>query len=396
MPQIKDSLVDFNPWWKGDYEVEFKHRLVYDKVKKFMPLKQMIAFTGLRRVGKTTLMLKIVEDFIRKDSDRLKAMFFSFDEFKDVEIRDVIEQYVEMSGKDIKKEKLLFLFDEIQKVDNWENQLKSIYDLYGKNIKIVISGSESLFIKMKSKETLAGRMFEFKIEQLTFKEFLDFKEIDLKPKEIYRKELFNLFNEFILTQGFPEMIGVKEKEIIKKYVLESIVQRVIYKDMALMFNVRDVSVLESILKIFMENPGQIIEISNLASQLGVSRQVLSNYLSYLEESFLIRKIYNFSKNTRKVERKLKKYYPVIISPDLLFKEDDVSKSKIFEWFLVNQMNAEFFWRDVYKNEVDVVLSNGKIEPIEIKYGGLDFKGLIAFMKKFSVKNGKIVSFKKEE
>jgi predicted AAA+ superfamily ATPase len=64
--------------------------------------------------------------------------------------------------------------------------------------------------------------------------------------------------------------------------------------------------------------------------------------------------------------------------------------------MVNQLKAEFFWRDPYKNEVDVVLADGKPLPVEIKYGKIDFKGLLAFMKKFKVNEGIIVSGELEE
>jgi len=117
---------------------------------------------------------------------------------------------------------------------------------------------------------------------------------------------------------------------------------------------------------------------------------------YLKESFLIRKVYNFSKSRRKVERKLKKYYPTIISADILFKEDLLSKSKVFEWLMVNQLRAEFFWRDPYKNEVDVVMLNKESIPVEIKYGKIDIRSLLAFLKKFNVNKGYIISSKKEE
>jgi len=65
--------------------------------------------------------------------------------------------------------KYLLLLDEIQKVSNCDDQLKRIYDVSRKNIKIIVSGSESLLIRKKSKETLAGRMFDFKVEPLSFK-----------------------------------------------------------------------------------------------------------------------------------------------------------------------------------------------------------------------------------
>ncbi len=396
MSKIKESLQDFNPWWKEEFHVEFKHRDIYERIKKFIKMPQILALTGMRRVGKTTLMLKIAEDFIANGTNTKNTIYFSFDEFKEVEIRDVIKAYEEITESNLKKGGHLLLLDEVQKLKDWENQIKTFYDVFKDSVKIIISGSESLFVKKRSKETLAGRIFEFEVEPLSFKEFLIFKETKLEPAGLYEKELLKLFNEFIFTFGFPEMVGVKDKEIIKKYIKESIIDKVIYKDIPALFKVKDASVIESIINIFMDEPGQLIEISALANELKISRQSLSNYLSYLEDSFLIRKLYNFSRNRRKVERKLKKYYPTLVSADLLFKEDDFSKSKVFEWILVNQLKAEFFWRDAYKNEVDIVLTDkDSIIPLEVKYGKIDIGGILSFMKKFNVKNGYVISYDKE-
>nr|AAU83459.1 conserved hypothetical protein [uncultured archaeon GZfos28G7] len=148
MAKIKDVLRDLNPWWKGKFEIEYKQREIYEQIEKFMPLPQIIALTGLRRVGKTTLMRKIIEDAIENGFDSRNIIYFSFDEFREAEIREVMRGYEELMEKDFRRQgKYLLLLDEIQKLSNWENQLKSIYDLFGKKVKIIISGSESLFIK---------------------------------------------------------------------------------------------------------------------------------------------------------------------------------------------------------------------------------------------------------
>lgn len=395
MAKIRDVLKLSNPWWTENFKVEFKEREIYKEIQKFMSLPQIIALTGLRRVGKTTLMFKLAEDRIRTGFDPKNIIYFSFDEFREIEIRDVMNAYEELVEKNFKEGKYLLLLDEIQKLGNWDDQLKRTYDLFGKNIKIIVSGSESLLIRKKSKETLAGRMFDFKVEPLSFKEFLRFKGTNFEPVGLYEKELFQQFKEFCVTLGFPELVGIREKDVIKKYAVESIVERVLYRDMPRLFKIRDISVIESLLDMFMEEPGQLVEISSLAKELKISRQTLSNYLTYLEESFLIRKLYNFSRNRRKVERKLKKYYPTVISVDVLFNEDDLSKSKVLEWLVVNQLKAEFFWRDPYKNEVDVVLPNKKLTPAEIKYGKISFEGLLAFMNKFKVSQGYVISLSQE-
>lgn len=395
MPQIRDVLQDSNPWWKEEFKAEFKDRDIYQKTKKFLPLPQMIAYTGLRRVGKTTLMFKIVEDYIRSGFDPRNIIYFSFDEFRATEIRAVLKEYEELLEKDFRKGRYLLLLDEVQKLVNWEDQLKRLYDTFGKNLKIILSGSESLLIKDRSREALAGRLFDFKVETLSFKEFLLFRGIEFEPIGLYEKELSGLFEEFMATLGFPELVNVKDKSIIKKYVKESIVEKIFYVDIPQLFKISDVSVLESLLSILMEEPGQLLELSDLAKELKLSRQTLSSYLTYLEESFLLRKLYNFSKSRRKVERKLKKYYPTLISIDLLFKDDDLSKSRVFEWLMVSQLKPEFFWRDPYRREVDIVLVEDNITPIEVKYGRVDLDGLLAFMKKFKVSQGYVISRREE-
>jgi predicted AAA+ superfamily ATPase len=235
MAKIRDVLVESNPWWKKKFRVEFKDRDIYGKIQKYLYLPQIIALTGLRRVGKTTLMLKIVEDYIEKGFDPVCIIYFSFDEFRDVEIREFLKEYEALVEKDLTKGKYLILLDEIQKLKGWEDQLKRIYDTFGENIKLIISGSASLLIKRRSKETLAGRLFDFKVETLSFKEFLSFKGINYKPVGIHEKELAAFFNQFTRTLGFPELVNIQDREIVKKYVKESIVEKIFYGDMPRLF-----------------------------------------------------------------------------------------------------------------------------------------------------------------
>jgi uncharacterized protein len=396
MTKISDLLLETNPWWKEPYTADYKNRHIYESISKHLPLPHIIALIGLRRVGKTTLLQKIAQDYLHKGGNPQHIMYFSFDEHPDIALRDPIKKYESLTGVSIQSGTFLFLLDEIQKLADWENQLKTFYDAYGKRIKIAISGSESLFIQRKSKATLAGRLFEFTVRPLSFKEFLLFKGQQNLTLPLHEKELSALFSEFITTFGFPELVGVREKETIFKYIRESILDKVVYRDMLTLFPIKDPVALTSLLRILTEDPGQLIDLNDLAGQLGITRQTLSRYLSYLEDSFLMRKLYNFSKNKRKSERKLKKYYPTVLDPALAFKNDDLSKSRTFEWLMVNQLNASFFWRDSRKNKVDIVLINDQITPVEVKHGKITTDGLIAFMNEFGIRTAYILSPDKSE
>jgi predicted AAA+ superfamily ATPase len=390
MPQIKSILPDLNPWWKGPFKAEYKDRAVYARIRKFLPLRQIIALTGLRRVGKTTLLMKAAADVISEGLDPKHVIYFSFDEFKGVEIRDVLRAAEELLEKDVSGGRTLLLLDEVQKLQDWENQAKTLYDLHPR-MKVMISGSESLFIKRKSRATLAGRIFEFRVEPLSFKEYVDFKGEPLSPPGLHARELNRSYGEYMRTQGFPELVGVRDKEIIQKYIRESIVEKVLYRDISQLYRIRQIAVLEALLGILMDEPGQMVDLTSLGRDLSITRQTLSQYLRYLEESYLIRKLYNYSKNRRKTERKLKKVYPTIQSPELLFKDDDRARSKAFECSVVNQLRAEYFWRDIYRNEVDVIRDGTPPMPIEIKYGKIETGGVTAFLRKFKMAEGLIIS-----
>lgn len=391
---IKEYIEKANPWWSQEFQIKwFKEREIYKEIFKFVKTRQIIALTGLRRVGKTSIIKKIISEYLDNGFSKENIFYFSFDEFPDMRIMDLLKIYENLIGREIRGEKILIAFDEIQKLNNWSEQLKVIYDLYPK-IKFFISGSESLFIKRKSKESLAGRIFEFKVEGLSFKEFLKFKNIKVENLWLQREMLKKEFLDYLKNNGFPEIIGEKE-EVVEKYIKEGVIEKIIYKDIPEVFGIKDTGLMKSLFNVIYNNPGQIIEIQSLAKELGVSRQFLSLYLEYLEESYLIRKLYNFSKNTRKTQRKLKKYYSVIVNP-LLIKNDF---PKVFEQTIVNLLKGEFFWRDVYKNEVDLVLIKPELIAIEIKSEKFKEKRLDSlqkFREKFSPKKTIVISYDIEE
>lgn len=391
MPEIRDLLVDLNPWWQGDYRLEgYRERELRAEVAPFMDQPQILALTGLRRVGKTTLLRKLAEDAL-EDVEATRVLYFSFDEHRSGDVRDVLGTYEDMTGHDLRDGEFLVLLDEIQKLDGWQDQLKTLYDVHKGRVKFVVSGSESLFIRAGSRETLAGRLFEFQLRPLSFREYLRFVDVDPEPVGLHERELSRHFDRFVRTQGFPELVGVDDRAVARKYLQESLVDRIVFRDLPTLTGIQHIEVLESVLNILMDEPGQIVNISDLAGELDVNRKTLSNYLTYLEQAFLLRKLYNFSRGRRKVERKLRRFYPTILSADLVHRDDDPSRSRAFEATVVHQLDAGFFWRDPYRHEVDIVLGEDAPVPVEVKWGRVDTDGLERFMEVFGVGRGIVVT-----
>ena len=388
--KLFEALTKSNPWWKGEFELDYKPRKIYLEIKKFMKNRQIISLTGLRRTGKTTILFKIIKDSL-SEYGKENIIYFSFDDFRDIKLEEIINAYLEIIKKD-NNEPFLILFDEIQKIAGWEEQLKRIYD-ENKKFKFVISGSESLFIRKGTRESLAGRMFDFQIKTLCFKEFLHFRGRNFENLVLYKKEILSEFKSFLFCNGFPEIINENE-DFIRKYVKENVVEKIIYRDIPQIVPIENPEILFQMFNIIAKAPGQMMQMDKLAQELNISRQTASNYLDYLEKSFLIKKLYNFSRNARKTQTRLKKYYPVILFPEEI--ENREIFGSVFETFIVNELDGEFFWRDTYKNEVDLIIKNKEIIPIEIKVSKIETKPLNLFMDKFKLKRGIILTYDKEE
>jgi len=395
--KLQYILKETNPWWKeAHFKVEpYQEREIYTKIEKFLKLPQIIALVGLRRTGKTTLMLKIAESFLRQMAAS-NILYFSFDDFSDLDLEDLMAAYKEIfPDVNLHSERFLFCFDEVQKLKGWQDKIKRLYDTY-KNVKIIVSGSESLFIRKGIKETLGGRIFEFRVMQLNFREYLSFteKERFIQNPLLHKEDIIRQFRAFLKTNGFPELAAVNDESVIHRYLKESVIDKILFKDIPQLFGVRNPELIGEILDIIVFSPGQIIDMTKLAGELSLSRQAVSAYLEYLERAFLIKKLYNFSRNLRRQKRSLKKYYPAIVFPEIVEEKFPLC----FENHLVWELDARFFWRDAYKNEIDMVLvaEDREIIPLEIKTADIDLKSMNYFMSKYKASKGMIITLDKEQ
>jgi uncharacterized protein len=389
-------LEQFNSWWfenkvNPDLALDFKRDLYYE-LEDVISNKFILAIVGLRRTGKTTILYQLIQYLLNQNINSKNILFFSFDEsIKD--LFDVLETYKELNNINFSKDKVYLFLDEIQKCNDWENQIKKYYDLYPK-LKIIISGSESLFIRKKNKETLAGRVFEYFLQGLSFKEYLSLRGIK-KENFNYKTIISPLLKEYIENGSFPETINLSEK-LYKEYIRSLVIDKIVYKDIPNSYKIADPSFLSLLLELISKNPGIYIDYQSIAKQFNKDRRVVKDYLIYLEHSFLIRIISNYRKGSSSL-RKMKRAYPSDNSLIKLFKfnyEEDFY-GKLVENVCVNFLQAQCFWKNSF--EVDIILNE---KPIEIKYRNeirkSDIKGVKEFMKKFNVNEGIIITKNHDE
>ncbi|MEK6936307.1 MAG: ATP-binding protein [Nanoarchaeota archaeon] len=394
----RNKLEEFNHWWISgkvdiDLALPFK-RDIYPEIEKYIDKRFILAFVGLRRIGKTTTIYQIIQKLIEEKTPKENILFFSFDEVS-AKLSEVLDIYKEIHNKDFREEKIYIFLDEIQKCDGWENELKKYYDLYPK-IKFIISGSESLFIRKKTKETLAGRIFEFTLTPFTFREYLklnNLKEDDFK----YETKIKPFFNKFAEKGGFPETFSFETDKDFKEYVRALVVDKIVYKDIPRMFKLDDPDFLKILLELISTNPGMYIDYQSLSKQFEKDRRVIKDYINYLKESFLITILGNYRKGSITTLRKKKRAYPTDNALTYLYKskiEEDFF-GRMIESLAVNKFGAKSFWKN--GGEIDIIHED---MPIEVKYqekiNTEDFKSIREFMRKFNKKKGLMLTKKEEK
>ncbi len=387
----EDLLTILDPWWKqgkvsSELAAPYK-RKVFSKIKELLKTRQIVVISGLRRVGKSTLMYQMVEDLINSGVNPENVLYFSFDE-KTERPLDVLDKYSELTKVDWKKEKCFIFFDEVQKTEEWSNKIKIIYDSFP-NLKMIVSGSSSFQLEKEAKINLAGRHFVVYVEPLSFTEYLELKgsEIDLKKPELWKNEIRKEVQNFLL-RPFPELVSFKEPSLIKSYIKDSVIEKILRAYLSERFKHVNEDLLTRLVDIFYGSPGAIINYDDLSKELKVSKQTLIQHIFYLEFAYVLRRIKNFRPHVRTTSRKLQRIYPFHWSLGFGW-----TGNINFETIVASLVDAKHYWREGEK-EVDFLIGDKQILPIEVKeslkVNKSELKPLLFFMKKFNIKKSLVV------
>lgn len=274
------------------------------KIKKFIDKPIVKILTGMRRVGKSTI-LNIIKDQVLKDVPDENKIYMNFEsfEFFDINNADLLKDYLDEKLKN-KKGKVYFFFDEIQLVKDWEKVINALRVSIDSDI--YITGSNSKLISGDLATLLAGRYVEFEIQPFTFDEF----------SEIYRSSNLSeekLFQKFIKIGGMP---GLKyfnlEEEVSQKY-LNDIYNTVLVKDVLNYNNIRDVDIFNRILSFAMQNIGANFSASAIRNYLksenrNISVDTVLNYLEYCNKAFVLKKVPRYDLGGKKLLKVDEKYY----------------------------------------------------------------------------------------
>ncbi len=392
---------ELNPWWAtGDVPsalVGIKRKEYLEQLKAHVEEEELELISGIRRSGKTTLIYQLIEHLIKeKKIPTRNILLVNCDEIAvKNSFQDIMDVVSTFNGS-AEGRKYVFL-DEVQYFENWEQQLKNVFDRFRKNVKLIVSVSGSSATLWKSKDLyyLAGRFTPIQVYPFSFNEFLQIKNVilpeaktlDEKYKKYAQLDLDKYLQQYLVYGGFPRILleeNPEEKLKIAKLYFETI----LYKDILKLWEIKDVTALEKIGRFALQNIGQRFSYRKISDALQINLRTTQNYIDYLSNSFLIYLVEYYAKSSSMQIKKEKKIFTIdnILHTSYFGYENigALAENSVFV-HLLKKGNRVNYWKN--KTEVDfVVEEKGSPLPIEVKYqqtiNSADIKGLHSFFKHF--------------
>jgi len=379
---------------KNILKLKLYNRLIIDQIENWINDKEAILLLGARQTGKTSILYKIIQNLVNSEKVNTEDIyFFDAENINHLLILSRgIDEICKIVKPDENKKKYIFL-DEIQYVKNIDKTLKLLVDHYGNYFKIFATGSSSLEIKNKFKQSMTGRKIIFEVYPLSFYEYLTFLE-EKQLADIIKNRNFSddrsdiayenmrqlkaKYLDYLLYGGYPRIV-LESDENKKKILLDEIYSTYIKKDVEAFFKIEDIEKFNNFVKYAAINSGQIFNANSASKSLGMARKTIIRYLNILNMSYIIGVIRPFYKNKNKEILKMPKiyFYDNGIRNSILNNFNNIDSRvdsgvvletsaylNLLKYF--NKRENIKFWRTKTGSEIDFIIDGEKFYAIECK------------------------------
>lgn len=325
------------------------------KIRPFYNQNLIKVLTGQRRVGKSRILLQIMEElknlfptrnFIFIDKEK-----FEFDNIADY--KDLI-QFVNTNS--ISGSMNYLFIDEVQEIDDFEKALRSL--LSDGNYDIYCTGSNAHIFSSKLATHLSGRQIEVKIHSLSYLEFLHFNELINEEKSL---------NKYLKYGGLPYLIHLPTIDKVINDYISNVLNTILYRDVIGRNEIRDVAFLNNLLKFTADNTGSLLSAQNISKYLKSQRtsksvSVIVNYLDYLVGANIINRSPRMDIQGLKIFETGEKFYfeDIGIRNSILgYRAQDINK--IIENLVFNHISAldyDVFTGKSKEKEIDFIAQKG--------------------------------------
>ncbi|WP_194972812.1 ATP-binding protein [Aquiflexum lacus] len=239
--------------------------------------------SGIRRSGKSTLMRQIVKKYYEK------VAYFNFEDSRvfGFEVGD-FSKLDDVMGEDVEA----YFFDEIQNVKGWEVFVRQLHE---RGEKVFVTGSNASLLSREMGTRLTGRYLSHEVFPFSYKEYLTFLGLDDSQEN---------FNDYVVKGGFPEFLRDQNPEI-----LQMLLKDILYRDIAVRYGIKNTHVLMDIALFLISNIGKEVSFNGIRKTFNVgSPTTVSDYLSWMEDSYLLFFLPRFSWSSKSISKNPKKVY----------------------------------------------------------------------------------------
>lgn len=373
-------------------------RRVFIELKKQLENPEIVVLTGMRRVGKTTIFRMLFDD-IKSNNKLFLDMENPVNQklFEEINFDNVLLNLSSLGLS--QKEKIYLFLDEIGAIPNVVRVIKYLYDHY--QIKFFLTGSSSFYLKNLFPESLSGRKIIFELFPLDFEEFLQFKKIrqqipaDFDQKDRYKslvsfEMLKGLYNEYLEYGGFPQVVLTDDAQQ-KRLILGDIFKSYFEKDVNLLADFKNINLFRDLLLLLLARVGSKIDITKLASEVGISRETVYSYLAFLQGTYFIDLIPSFTGSIDRQISKAKKIY--LCDNGLVNHFVKVSSGALFEnavYLNLKKHGKVSYFQKRTGAEIDFILDGIGLEVKETGRAA-DYKKLARFAKDLKLRTWYIVT-----
>ncbi|MDI6778466.1 MAG: ATP-binding protein [Patescibacteria group bacterium] len=380
-----------------------KKRLLYYSLIPHINHKNALVITGMRQVGKTTLMRQIFKEIGEKPK-----VWFDLDNpldqkvFEDIDYRNIFTRLAKTA--EIGENKRLFVFiDEIQNFPEITKVMKYLIDHFG--VKFIVTGSSNFYLKNLFPESLSGRKFLYDLSPLSFRECLYFKEKItlqkaqendleklLRGNDLFKFKKFELdYDDYLRFGGFPEVVMTEDTDT-KKEILKNIFASFFEKDLKILSDHQDIRQLRDFILLLVPRVGSLLEISKLASELGIDRPKVYGFLEFLQGTFFIKLLPKFSRSIDRTVAGGRKVY--FSDTGILNSIGQVNEAQLFENAAVNQLSvygSVSFYRKKNAAEIDAILDGKTAFEIKLRGTENDLRKVSKVAESIKIKRAFIIS-----
>ncbi len=359
---MKQILFRYNPWWENENFAQkmISREKLLNQLLIQLSNNQVIYLTGLRRIGKTSLMKLLIDNLIQKQNIKAQnILYVSLDNYllQNNTIFEIIDEFRAIHRH--KFEDFLYLFfDEVTYREDFELQLKNVVD--NQNVKIFASSSSASLMKSR-KPHLTGRSRIIEILPLDFEEFLLFKNIHLSFAD--ENLLKTYFTDFLKTGGIPEYVLRNDIAYIQE-----LIDDIIFKDIVSHYNLRSNQVLKDFFLLLMERAGKQLSLNKIAKILFVSPDTARRYMEYFADTFLVYQVARHGTTNERLLSQKKVYAPDIgIRNFFTGYRDTGSVFENYVFLKIKHLNPKYLYENA--TEIDFFTENKML--LEIKFHDLE-------------------------